>query len=736
MKARNRMLWRDLWHLRGQVIAAALVVACGVAAFLSMRATYESLLQARDDYYHALRFADVFVQLKRAPLSLAARIAEIPGVAQVRTRVVLHVTLDVPGLDEPASGRLVSIPEQPRPMLNDLSLRAGRYVEPGRDDEVIASEAFAAANGLKVGDGIGAVINGRWKRLRIVGVALSPEYIYEVGAGTIFPDNRRFGVLWMGEKALASAFDMDGAFNDVSLALAAGASEADVIERLDLLLARYGGLGAYGREEQLSHRFISDEIAQNRITSTFVPGIFLGVAAFLLHIVLSRLTAMQRTQIGLLKAFGYSNREVGLHYLKLALVTVLAGLALGSALGVYAGSWLTDLYRDYYRFPRLAFEVSPRVLSLTLLIALAAAVIGALGAVRRAVRLPPAEAMRPEPPATFHAGLLERTGLSARLPSSARMIARSIARRRWKSLLAVLGIGCAVGILVLGRFGLDAMNYMMHVQFEVVQRDDVMVIFTEPESAGVRHELERLPGVLTAEPFRTVPVRLRFEHRTKRVELTGLPPDGELRRLVDAKLRPVRLPASGVVLTRKLGELLGVRPGELIIRVGARRRTAGAHPPGRRAGGRAGRHRRVHGPARAQRPDARGGLALGRLPRCGPASRPGAVPGTQAAARGERGCVPRRGAAELQPDPRSQHAHRERDQRAFRLRDRLRRRLQRRAHRAVRARQRAGLAAGAGLHPPGSHLAVAGRAGRAHAAGRAAGLRARHLDRLAALPAA
>lgn len=564
MKARNRMLWRDLWHLRGQVIAAALVVACGVASFLSMRATYESLLQARDNYYQALRFADVFVQLKRAPLSVAARIAEIPGVAQVRTRVVLQVTLDVPGLDEPASGRLVSIPEQPRPMLNDLSLRAGRYVEPGRDDEVIASEAFAAANGLRVGDGIGAVINGRWKRLRIVGVALSPEYIYEVGAGMIFPDNRRFGVLWMGEKALASAYNMHGAFNDVSLALAAGASEADVIERLDLLLARYGGLGAYGREEQLSHRFISDEIGQNRTMSTFVPGIFLGVAAFLLHIVLSRLTAMQRTQIGLLKAFGFSNREVGLHYLEIALVTVVAGVALGSAFGVYAGSWMTDLYRDYYRFPRLELEVSPRVLSLTLLFALAAAVIGALGAVRRAAALPPAEAMRPEPPATYHAGLLERTGLSARLPSSARMVARGIARRRWKSLLAVLGIGCAVGILVLGRFGLDAMNYMMRVQFEVVQRDDVMVIFTEPESAGVRYELARLPGVLTAEPFRMVPARLRFEHRSKRVELTGLPQDAELRRLVDAKLRPVQLSAAGVLLTSKLGELLGVRPGEFI----------------------------------------------------------------------------------------------------------------------------------------------------------------------------
>ncbi len=562
MKARNRMLWRDLWHLRGQVFAAAMVVACGVSAFLSMRATYESLLRARDDYYQALRFADVFAQLKRAPGSLAARIEEIPGVAQVRTRVVIQVTLDVPGLDEPASGRLVSIPEHPRPMLNDLVLRAGRYVEPGRDDEVIASEAFAVANHLRPGDELGAIINGRWKRLRITGVALSPEYIYEVGSGTIFPDNRRFGVLWMGEQALAAAYRMEGAFNDVALGLAFGASEADVIERLDLLLARYGGLGAYGREDQVSHRFISDEIAQNRVTSTFVPGIFLGVAAFLLHTVLARLTSMQRTEIGLLKAFGYSDREVGLHYLKLAMVTVSIGLVIGAALGVYAGTGLTALYRDFYRFPNLSFHVGLRVLSLTLLIAIAAAAVGAIGAVRRAMRLPPAVAMRPEPPATFHGGVLERLGLTSRIPSSARMIARNIERRPWKSFLSIVGIACAVGILVVGRFGMDAMDYMMRVQFQVVQRDDLTVSFIEPASAEIRHELGRLPGVLAVEPFRAVPARLRFEHRTKRVELTGLLEQAQLRRLVDTDLRPVELPRDGVVLTRKLGEVLGIAAGE------------------------------------------------------------------------------------------------------------------------------------------------------------------------------
>jgi len=564
VKSRHRMLLRDLWHLRGQLLAAALVVACGVASFLSMRLMYESLLFARDDYYRELRFADVFVQLKRAPDSLGKRIAEIPGVAAVRIRVVMGVTLDVPGLPEPATGRLVSIPDRREPMLNDLYLRRGRYIEPGHAEEVIASEAFAVANHLEVGNEVGAVINGRWKRLRIVGIALSPEYIYEVGAGSMFPDNKRFGVLWMGHQALSAAFDMDGAFNDVALALSAGALEADVITRLDLMLERYGGLAAYGRSDQVSHRFISDEISQNRISSTWVPAIFLGVATFLLHLVLSRLVALQRTQIGLLKAFGYGNAAVGTHYLKLALVTVLAGVAIGIVAGLYLGESMTGLYRDFYRFPHLAFRVSPQVVGLGVLISLAAAAFGALSAVNRAARLPPAEAMRPEPPASYHAGALERLPLQRALPPAGRMIVRGIARRGWKSALSLLGIACAAGMLVLGGFFFDSIDYLMRVQFHEIQRDDVTVFFNQALSRGVRHEIARLPGVLRAEPFRVVPARLAFEHHTRRTDIIGLGEASDLHRLVDRQLHPIALPPDGLVLSRKLAEVLAVGAGESV----------------------------------------------------------------------------------------------------------------------------------------------------------------------------
>lgn len=277
---------RDLFHLRGQVIAVALVVACGIATYVTMRSSYDSLVVSRDAYYEAYRFADVFAQLKRAPESLAAEMQNIPGVATIQTRVVLEVTLDVPDLDEPATARLVSIPERQTPILNDIFIREGRYVESGRRDEVLVSEAFAEANRLQVGQSLGAVINGHWEQLRIVGIGLSPEYVHEIRAADIFPDRRRFGILWMSRDALGPAFDMEGAFNNVSVSLAPGASEADVIDRLDQLLERYGGLGAFGREEQESHRFLADEIEQDRITGIVVPSIFLGVAAFLIHMVL------------------------------------------------------------------------------------------------------------------------------------------------------------------------------------------------------------------------------------------------------------------------------------------------------------------------------------------------------------------------------------------------------------------------------------------------------------------
>ena len=565
MAALDRKLISDVIHLRGQVVAITLVVACGVAAFVAMRSTYNSLLSSQQTYYESYRFADVFAQLKRAPDSIAANITSISGVAKAEFRVVADVTLDVPGLEEPARGKIISIPEHRVPMLNDLYLREGRYVEAGRNEEVLISGAFATANNLKPGSKIAAVINGRWQSLHIVGVALSPEYVYEIRSGEMFPDSRRSGVLWMSREALGPAFNMKGAFNDVALTLAPGAVEADVIQRVDEVLAGYGGLGAYNRADQVSNHFLANEIAELQVTGTFIPAIFLAVTAFLIHLVLSRLVATQRQEIAVLKAFGYGNYAIGFHYWKLASLIILVGIVLGIGVGWYFGFQITELYMQFFRFPVLHYQPDPAVIIGAVLISLTSASIGALSAVRRAVGLPPAEAMRPEPPAQFHAGVIERMGLHRVVPTSVRIILRNLERRPAKAMVSIFGIALAVALLVVGFFlYFDTIERIIEVQFNQVQREDVSVAFNEPRSSSVKYDLAHLPGVISVEPYRAVPARIRFQHRSRRTALLGLESGGDLRRIVGEDFQPVSLPADGLVLTTKLAEILGVEPGQSV----------------------------------------------------------------------------------------------------------------------------------------------------------------------------
>lgn len=564
MSALNHKMWRDLWHLKGQAFAIGMVIMAGVATFIMYLSTLDSLQLTRSTYYQDYRFAQVFASLKRAPQSLEERIAEIPGVDKVETRVVAFANLDAAGFGEPITARLVSIPEGREPLLNVLYLRQGRLVEPGRSDEVVLSEAFANAHGLRPGDTLQATINGKRRRLDIVGIALSPEYIHQLRPGGVFPDFERFGVLWMGRKALGGAYDLEGAFNDVVLSLSAGASAQDVIDRLDELLEPYGGTGAYDRTDQLSHRLLTQEMDQMGVLATIFPLLFLGVAAFLLNVVISRLVTMQREQVATLKAFGYRNRDVVLHYLELVMVIVLSGVVGGVVVGIWLGRGMSDIYMELFRFPFLLFQLKPMLVIDAAAVSAVAATLGTLLAVRKAAALRPAEAMRPEPPASYRETLLERWGLKRFLAQPSRMILRHIRRRPLKSLLSMFGIALACGVIMTGRFQNDTVSYMLAVQYGLAQREDVSVSFFEPTALKAKYALQSLPGVERVEVYRRVPVRLRHGHLSHRTRLRAVEPNGEIQRLLNTDLKPVPLPAQGVLLTDFLGRMLDVKPGDQI----------------------------------------------------------------------------------------------------------------------------------------------------------------------------
>jgi putative ABC transport system permease protein len=551
--------------MKGQVATIAVVVACGVAVFVASLATYDSLRWTQQSYYASARFAHVYAQMKRAPNALAGQLRELPMVTEVETRIVYDVTLDVPYLSAPAVGRIIGVPASGQPRLNRLYLRRGRLIEPGRANEVVISESFALANGLTPGATLGAILNGRRETLHVVGVVLSAEYIFALRGGEALPDDRQFGVLWMEESTLAAAFNMEGAFNNVTLLLAPHASEPAVLDQLDHLLERYGGSGAYGRDQQVSHRFVNDEIYQQEVMATTMPPIFLAIAAFLLNIVLSRIVGAQREQIAALKALGYDDVTIGLHYLKFVCIIVTLGASGGVALGAWLGHLMTVNYVQFFHFPVLEFRLRPWVPVFAIGVSLLAAVVAAFAAVRRIVRLTPAEAMRPPAPPRYQHSWVEQLWVLQHLSAQGRMVLRNMVRRPWRTVLTIVGIALAVPILVLALFWQDALEYMIAVQFFAIERGDVTVTFTDPVSKRAQGEIARLPGVLRTEGVRVVPVRLRAGHRSYRTAILGLPEGASLRRVLDADLRALPLPREGLLLTDRLGERLGLSPGDVIL---------------------------------------------------------------------------------------------------------------------------------------------------------------------------
>jgi putative ABC transport system permease protein len=552
----DRKVVRDVWNLRGQVLTIALLVATGVTVLVGSVSTYASLLTAEESYYRDSRFADVWADVKRAPKSLGERLSEIAGLAIVETRVIKDVRVAWPQSDLSVSGRIVSVPSRGQPDLNRLHLAQGRWIDPLRRDEIMINAGFAETWSVKPGDTIDVILNGRIQTFRVAGIAHSPEFVYASRAGNPLPDDRTFVVLWAGEDAIAAAFDMEGAFNNVAASLAPGASAAAVTRALDERLDPYGAPGAYERRDQPSHRFLSDELAEQRTLAIAVPIVFFGIAAFLLNVVLGRLVEAQREQIAALKALGFPALPIGLHYVKFVAVVCALGSLAGVFVGIWYGQGMMNNYRPFFRFPELSYTFPAWLPVAAVLASMASAVAGVLAAVRRVLRLRPAEAMRPPAPAALGHALS-----GGKLRPGAKIVVRGIIGRPLRSLLTIVGMACAVPMIVLGLFWWDALNYMVQVQFDGIERGDAFVTFTDPLSSRAAREIGHIPGVLAVEGQRIVPVRLRAGHRTYRIGLTGLAEGSELRVPRDGRLNPVPLPRDGLMVSTGLAEKLGVGIG-------------------------------------------------------------------------------------------------------------------------------------------------------------------------------
>lgn len=569
MKALDRKLLRDLRAMWSQALTIALVVASGVAGFLTSLSAVDSLARAHDHFYETNRFADVFAAVRRAPMAALDAIAALPGVADVQPTVEQLVRIELADTTDPITGQLVGLDRRDPARLNRLTLRAGRWPHDAGADaagdgalRALVSAGFATARGLAPGSRVAALINGKRRVLQIEGIAVSPEFIF-AGLGGM-PDLRSFGIFWVDREALAAATDMGGAFNRVALRLAPGASERDVVERLSAQLARWGGREAHGRDDQSSHRMLEMEIQEQRVIGTVLPVIFLAVAAFLLDVVVSRLVATQREQIAALKALGYPNATIAVHYLQLVLAIVAAGVLLGLAAGSRLGEMFTGLYAEFYFFPSFEHRLAVPLVAVACGVSAAVGVAGTLKALASVVRLAPAEAMRPPAPGRYRPTLLERWGVR-RIGHALRMILRQMERRPLRQAIAIGGIAAAVAIVVLGNFVRDAMDHIVETQFHLAMRADVIVSTTEPaDAAPLVAALARLPGVIETEPGRDVAVRFVAGHRSERGAIQGHEAAPRLRRIIDVEGVRQAPREDGLVLTDRLAAKLGVAAGDTV----------------------------------------------------------------------------------------------------------------------------------------------------------------------------
>ncbi len=566
MTALRRKLLRDLSGSGGLLVAIAAIMAVGVSCYVSMSAAHANLSQAQREYYARCRMADFQIDLKKAPLDALKPLASMPGV-RIRPRIESRLTIDLPGVQKPINGQVYSLPLQRRSVINDIVVTRGSYFTGLHGAEVIVNDAFAKQHRLYPGSKLTVLLNNRRQELVVVGTAISSEFVYVMAPGGLIPDPDNYGILYLSDDYMEEVFDFDGACNQVVGTLSPDLRQQvqRFLDHAELMLADYGVFTTVPRSEQPSHQFLENEIEQLWVFAVLLPGIFLAVAAAVLNLLLGRLIEQQRTIIGTLKALGYSNWHLLLHYLQFGLVVGLIGGLFGCVLGYLLAGTFTSLYRTFFEFPSLNNDLQPSVFAIGMLISLLCALAGTAYSTRKMLKLEPAEAMRPKPPRQGGAILLERLPwLWNRLDTGWRMVLRNVFRNRVRTLVGVFAAAMGTTLVANGLLANQSLFYLLDFQFEKVLLSDIDLVFKDEQNRSALYEVKRMPGVDAAEPTLQVACTFRSGHHRKRAGITGLIPESQLTVPRDRQGRAVRIPSAGLVMGRALAERLHVQAGDTV----------------------------------------------------------------------------------------------------------------------------------------------------------------------------
>lgn len=563
----TRKLLRTIWGTKGQFFAVVTVVTLGVTIFIAMSTALYNLEASKNLFYEQNRFADYYFHVVKAPEQVIRQIEQVPGVAQATGRIQVDIPLLQEG-NQRATARLISYPLPLEGQVNRFQLLSGRLFvqDPYGGVEILTDLQFAAANNLSLNDVVTVVADGKIVPLTVVGTATSPEFVYSIkDPATLIPDPKSFGILMIPLQQAQQLLNQIGEINQVVIRFTPGADEKRVVQRMEEILEPYGNLAAYPRDEQLSHAVLQAELDGLKVTSRFLPAIFFIVAGAIQFIMLGRMVKSQRLQIGVMKAMGYSSRQIMQHYTNYALAVGLLGAVFGTLLGVALASVISYAYGIYFNLPETISGLNTKATVYGFLLSLGVGGLSGVIASRGVTAIHPAEAMRPEVPKSSRKSIFEHWDwLWQRLEPTWKMSIRTIGRNRMRFTLVLLGITFAVGMLVVSLFFHNSIDYMVREHYEVEQRYNYLLRFTTPLKESELLNISRIDGVLQTEPLLEVPVKVHFAGRSEDDVLVGLAPESVLKKLFSTNGKPLQLPKEGLLINEKTANKLGIGVGDKV----------------------------------------------------------------------------------------------------------------------------------------------------------------------------
>ena len=565
------MLWRkmirDIWNNKGSYLACLVLVIIGLLIFTSFSIASDNLELSQEDFYRDQNFAHGFAELVSMPYQDLGRLSEIDGIEQVSGRVKRQVRVTRPEADIGVYLELVSIDLGDPERVSNAMLLEGTELRPG-EYEIWIDNQFYDTYQLEQGYRVEIVAGGRTRALVIEGVAMSPEFTYPLRTeGELYPNPEQYGIAFISRDVMWNLFpDLYGRLNNLVFTLEQGADFDEVKNRLEPELEPYGLINLYPREDQTSHLILSEEVAQLQRMSTALPMMFLLIAALIIYNMLKRLVEQQRGQIGIMKAFGYSNYEVTLHYITYALTIGFVGGLLGGLAGIYMANPLTWLLLEFFHVPETYEGFSLYYFGLGIGISLAIFLVAGYQGCKYALKLKPAEAMRPPAPVSGKKTLLEKISLfTEMLTIQGKMAIRNLTRNRSRTAFLFLGMTLSCAVVIVTWSLNDVIDKLVFYQYEEVEVHDARVVLTDPahEELAIR-ELAKHDEITLAEPLAEVPVKLSNAWRDENIMVLGLPENSSLYMIRDKGGRRVHLPENGLILSERLADKLHVSAGSTL----------------------------------------------------------------------------------------------------------------------------------------------------------------------------